>query len=132
MATNHWYYEKLDKDGKLKRAPMHDENGKVTGKHIINLKCWFDENPAERIRLGWIKHYTKTRKELKEEMQWDPQTQFLVSTAKMVDEYTCEDEYHIVNKSEQQLAFEEMQSVGEWGENLVWGYDEADGPTLIM
>ena len=90
MATEHWRYEKLDEDGKLKHCPQDDLKAKETGKYIINLPQWFDENPAERIRLGWIKHYYKEPKELKEELEYNPATQFIVSTTRVIDEYTCE------------------------------------------
>lgn len=116
MST--WFYEKLDEDLKIKRAPYHDADGKVTGKHIINLKAYFDENPAERIRLGWIKHIQLTHKEIKEQYPHNPMTHFIMVTTKPVDEYTVEDEYHIVEKSEEMLWFEELQSM-TWGENIV-------------
>lgn len=127
MATEHWHYEKLDEDGKLKHCPQDDLKAKETGKYIINLPQWFDENPAERIRLGWIKHYYKQPKEIKEELKYNPATQFVVSTTKMIDEYTCEDEYHVVDKSETQLAFEEMNSIAGWGDT----YDAGDGAVMI-
>lgn len=127
MATEHWHYEKLDKDGKLKHCPINDLKAEETGKFIINLPQYFDENPAERIRLGWIKHYTKTVKEVREELQYDPITQFTVSTTKMIDEYTCEDEYHVIDKSEEQLVYEEMLRIADWGDS----YDAGDGAVMI-
>ena len=122
MST--WYYEKLDEDLKIKHAPYHDIDGKVTGKHIINLKAYFDENPEERIRLGWIKHIQLTHKEIKEQYPHNLMTHFVMTTTKPIDEYTVEDEYHIVEKSEEMLRFEELNSMS-WGENIVtFGEDE--------
>ena len=116
MST--WFYEKLDEDLKIKHAPYHDADGKVTGKHVLNLKAYFDENPEERKRLGWIKHIQLTHKEIKEQYPHNPMTHFIMVTTKPVDEYTVEDEYHIVEKSEEMLWFEELNSM-TWGENIV-------------
>lgn len=33
-----WYYEKLDENGKRKRAPFHDLDGKETGHHVYMLR----------------------------------------------------------------------------------------------
>ena len=129
MATEHWHYEKLDKDGKLKQCPINDLKAEETGKFIINLPQYFDENPEERIQRGWIKHYTKTVKEIKEEIQFDPVSQFVVSTPRMIDEYTCEDEYHVIDKSEEQLAFEEMQSIAGWGDGI---YDAGEATVFVL
>ena len=114
MAEKQWYYEKLDENGKIRRAPQNDTDGKITGKHIINLPQWFDENPAERIRLGYIKHYFKTSKEIEEQYHPNHQMQFVMATARMIDANTCENEYHVIDKSEEQLLFEEMQSISDW------------------
>lgn len=116
MST--WFYEKLDEEYKIKRAPYHDADAKVTGKHVMNLKAYFDENPEERKRLGWIKHIQLTHKEIKEQYPHNPMTHFIMVTTKPIDEYTVEDEYHIVEKSEEMLWFEELQSM-TWGENIV-------------
>jgi len=48
---NH-HYERLDENYKIIRCPTFDYDGKYTGKIIINLPAYFDENPEERIRLG--------------------------------------------------------------------------------
>lgn len=114
MATEHWHYEKLDAEGKLRHCPQNDLKAEETGKFVINLPQYFDENPEERIQRGWVKHYTKSYKEIKEELQYDPITQFVVTTPRMIDEFTCEDEYHVIDKSEEQMWFEEMQSIAGW------------------
>lgn len=114
-----WRYEKMGEDLKIERCPQDDKDGKVTGKCIINLPKWFDENPAERIRLGWTKHITYDDKEIKE--KWPhTQSQYLVSSPRQVDEYTIEDDYRVLDKSEEQMLFEEMLSVAMGGDGVVW------------
>ena len=67
-------YEKLDENYKMKYCPAHDYDGSVTGHIVINVKAWFDENPEERKRLGWIKHlYYESNEELLSDLpDWDP------------------------------------------------------------
>lgn len=105
-----WRYEKYDKEFKQIACPTHDTDGSLTGKVIINLPVWFDENPEERIRLGWIKHYYYDFDEL--EKMYDRQTQFVVQAAKMVDEYTIRDEITVFDKTEDMLAYEEIDGSG--------------------
>ena len=106
-------YEKYDTEtGKTKSCPQDDKDGAVTGKYIMNLPRWFDENPEERIRLGWIKHITHRSDEI---LDFDPQTEFIIKSCKVLDPYTVEDVLHVLKKSEEQLAFEEMLSVASWG-----------------
>ena len=111
-------YEKYDQEqGKTITCPMDDKDGAITGRFILNLPKWFDENPEERKRLGWIKHIEHVRSELPD---FDPQTQFIVTSVKSVDEYTVEDVLHVLTKSEDQLAFEEMLSVASWGDGFLF------------
>ena len=105
-----YYYEKYEND-KVVRCPMDDKDGSVCGHIVIGLPRWMDENPAERIRLGWIKHITHDE----DEIEYNRQTQFLIRSTKQIDEYTIEDEYHIRDKSEEQLLFEEMLSIAQGG-----------------
>ena len=102
-----WRYEKLDENMELVSCPQDDKDGSVTGHLIINVPRWFDENPQERIRLGWTKHITHDL----EDVEYNRQTQFVITTTKQVDEYTIEDEFHILDKSEEQLLFEDMLEV---------------------
>ena len=102
-----WYYEKYE-NYEIQRCPMDDKDGAITGRLVLNLPKWFDENPAERIRLGWIKHITHDADEV---VDYDPQTQFLSQSTRQIDDYTVEDEYHVLTKSEEQLLFEEMLDV---------------------
>lgn len=105
-------YEKLDEEtGGLKNLPLNDLDGKITGKIVLNVKEYFDENPEERIRLGWIKHISYTAQEIKEKVSYDKQSQYLVRTAKQIDEYTVEDEFHVMDKSEEMMLLEEMLEV---------------------
>lgn len=117
MAENkqNWQYDKLQEDGKIKTISgdfQNDPDGKITGHIVMNVKAWFDENPEERIRLGWTKHILHQSKEV----EYNKQTQFLAKSIRQVDEYTIEDEFFVLDKSEEQLAFEEMLTVANGGE----------------
>ena len=111
MAERNYYYERYREDYTAERCPQDDKDGKISGHIIINLPAWFDENPEERIRLGWIKHITHDTKEI----DYNRQTQFLVKSVRQIDEFTVEDVYNVLTKSEEQLAFEEMLAVASWG-----------------
>lgn len=108
-----WQYDKLQEDGKVKSvySSTNDTDGTITGHIVMNVKAWFDENPEERIRLGWTKHILHDT----EEIEYNKQTQFLAKSVRQVDEYTIEDEFFVLDKSEEQLAFEEMLAVAEGG-----------------
>lgn len=113
-----WQYDKLMEDGKVEviGSYKNDYDGKITGHIVMNVKAWFDENPEERIRLGWTKHLLKDTKDI----EYNKQTQFLVKQVRQVDEWTVEDEYFVLDKSEEQLAFEEMLSVAEGGGGIIF------------
>lgn len=117
MPERKYYYEKLDENLELVRCPQDDKDGTVTGKIILNVPAWFDENPEERKRLGWVKHITH---DPETEVEYNKQTQFLVKSTVPVDEYTVEDTYHVLDKSEEQLAFEEMLSVATGEGSIMW------------
>ena len=124
-----WTYVKLDEHGKRKSPPINDFDGTATGHIVFGVKNWLDENPEERKRLGWIKHIHHTRKEIKEIVgDWNPQTQNLITTLRQIDEYTIEDTYHVMDKSEEQILFEEMQSISDtwiYGDGVIsWGPGE--------
>lgn len=104
MALREWNYEKLDEDGNIKRCPANDLKGEITGKLIIGLQEYFDENPDERIRLGWIKHIRHDPKEV----EYNRQTQYLERGTRQIDEFTVEDEYYVFDKTEEMLLLEEM------------------------
>lgn len=114
-----WHYEKLDEDGKVKRAPLNDADGKITGRHVFGLQAWFDENPEERKRLGWIKHiYHKAK-----DVEYNHATQYLVNAVKNVDEWTVEDNWVIVDLSEEQMRLREVGIHGYWDfddSEIVW------------
>lgn len=97
------YYERLKDDGKIERAPVNDFDGKITGRIVFGVQAWFDENPEERKRLGWIKHITKDSKEI----EYNHQTQYLTKATNIIDEYTVEDEYRVMDKSEEMMRQEE-------------------------
>lgn len=104
---NNWTYEKLDENYEVKSCPMNDTDGKITGQIIIGLPQWFDENPEERKRLGWIKHIHHEEKDV----DYNKQTQYVVCATREIDEYTIEDVYHVLDKSEEMFLFEEMLEV---------------------
>ena len=101
-----YYYEKFEKD-KITRCPMDDKDGSICGHIVIGLPRWFDENPEERKRLGWIKHITHETSEI----EFNRQTQFLLRSVETVDEYTIEDVYHVRDKDAEQMLFEEQLAV---------------------
>ena len=106
----YWTYEKLDENCNIQHCPACDYDGSLTGHIVIGVKAWFDENPEERKRLGWIKHVSFDHDEIKKKWPHNPQTQILIASQKMIDEYTIEDEYHVINKSEEILRLEELVS----------------------
>lgn len=117
MAEQKYHYERMKEDYTMEYCPMNDPDGKITGKIVMGLKAWFDENPEERKRLGWIKHITHNR----DEIEYNKQTQFLVQSIKTIDEYTVEDEYHVLDKSEEQILFEEMLEIAQNGNTgFIW------------
>lgn len=117
-----WDYQKLDEEtGKIKYAPFNDYDGSVTGHIVFGVQAWFDENPEERKRLGWIKHIRHETKDI----EYNRRTQYLVPSIKQVDEYTVEDEYHVMDKSEEMMRLEELTRDGAWDfyddDVIVWG-----------
>lgn len=104
MSEVKYRYEKIDENGKTIYCPLNDYDGSVTGHIVFGVKAWFDENPEERKRLGWIKHIVHGTSEV----DYDSQTQYLAMTTNTIDEYTVEDEYHVMTKSEEMLALEDM------------------------
>lgn len=104
MAELKYHYEKLDEEGKITRCPLHDLKSEITGKIILNLPAWFDENPEERIRLGWIKHIEHYEKDI----EYNRQTQYLQKSVEQIDEYTVEDVYDVFDKTEEIMLLEEM------------------------
>lgn len=110
-------YMRLKEDGSIENCPTYDYDGKVTGKIVVNVQAYFDENPDERKRLGWIKHIEHTKDEIAEQVgEWDRQRQYLVRSLKTIDEWTVEDVYHVMDKSEEMMLLEEIsQSTGTFG-----------------
>lgn len=118
MAEPSWRYEKLQDDGKIKTVSgdfTNDTDGSLTGRIVMNVKAWFDENPEYWKSNGWTKHIMHNSKDI----EYNKQTQFLSCAPRQVDEYTIEDIYYILDKSEDQLAFEEMLSVAN-GLTIEW------------
>lgn len=101
-------FEKMDDNGNVIYAPAHDLDGQITGRCVYGLQAWFDENPEERKRLGWVKHIKPDEKDV----VYDKQTQFLVASQKYIDEYTIQDEYKVLNKTETMMAAEEEMIQG--------------------
>lgn len=101
----YWVYEKLDENYKPLLLPINDNDGSITGKIIINLQSYFDENPELRKSLGWVKHI----KIQLEKNDYDSQTQRVIFSSKRIDEFTIEDECHFIDKTEEQMLYEELQ-----------------------
>ena len=118
-----WDYEKLDENNKIKFCPMNDYDGKITGHIVFGVKAWFDENPEERKRLGWVKHIHHDTKDI----EYNRGTQYLKRSTKQIDEYTVEDEWYVMDKSEEMMRLEELTRGGIWGDDdgIVWGGVEA-------
>lgn len=125
-----WSYVRLKEDGTIESCPPCDYDGSVTGKIVVGVKAYFDENPEEARRLGWTKHITHSKDEIKERVgDWNPQTQYLTRTTKQVDEWTIEDVYHVHDKSEQMLLLEELaETTDTWsfgtGRIMLFGGEE--------
>lgn len=116
-----WHYEKLDVDYKLQQVSnfTNDTDRSITGKIVINVKAYFDENPGEARRLGWTKHITHTQEEIKELCPYNQQTQYLVVAQRQVDEFTVEDTYHAIDKSAEMLRLEELMEAMGYGSGIV-------------
>ena len=113
-----WRYERLKADGTVETVSegMNDANGRITGKHIINVKAWLDENPEEAIRGGWTKHlYYGDFDEIDLEFPYNRQTEVRIRAVERVDAHTVRDIYHVIPKSESMMALEEMLEVLEEG-----------------
>lgn len=112
-----WTYQKLDENGKIKYAPTNDFDGKVTGHIVFGVPAWFDEHPEERKRLGWIKHIKHETKDI----EYNKRTQYLINAVKQIDEYTVEDDWHIMDKSEEMMRLEELGGRSDWlfGDDVV-------------
>ena len=105
MEKLRYEYERLDEKGEYEWLPLNDLDAKITGRIVIGLKQWLDENPEERKRLGWIKLIYHDAKDV---VEYNPQTQYVVKTPKIIDEYTVEDDYRVLDKPEEMLAIEEI------------------------
>lgn len=110
-----WTYEKLQDDGKIKNAPVNDYDGKITGHIVFGVKQWFDENPEEARRLGWVKHIKHNPAKW---IDYNRQTQYYVISHKVIDPYTYEDEYHVFDKTE------EMMRRAEESTDTPWDWDD--------
>lgn len=99
-----YYYEKLDENGKLKYCPSTDFDGSITGHIVFGVKAWFDENPEERKRLGWIKHITQDTKKI----EYNRKIQYLARSVVRVDDWTVKDVYHVMDKTEEMYLLEDL------------------------
>lgn len=107
---NTWHYERLNEEGRVITAPVNDTEGKYTGGRIVyGVEAWLDENPEEARRLGWVKHITHSTKEI----EYDRATQYLARQVRVIDDYTVEDVYHIMNKSAEMMRLEELR-IDDW------------------
>ena len=108
-------YQKLDENNNIQYCPINDYDGSITGigHCIIGLKAWFDENPEERKRLGWIQHWEyENMKEVKKDLpDYDPVRHYLMKSEVTVDQYTTKDKYVIIEKTEEMLELEEKLEI---------------------
>lgn len=113
-----WTYEKLQEDGKVKaiHENMNDYDGKLTGHYVFGVKAWLDENPEEARRLGYVKHIHHSTKDI----EYNRQSQYLMRSNKVINEYTYEDEYHIMDKTPEMMRNQELGLL-DWydGEGIV-------------
>lgn len=117
MAETRWSYEKLDEQGNVKWLPTNDDKGEITGKYIIGLKEYFDENPEEARRLGWIKHIQHNA----DSVEYNKQTQYIEKFYERIDEFTIEDKYNVFDKTEEMMLLEELlESVGHVDGGIVF------------
>lgn len=121
MSENRWTYERYESDGTVKHCPINDFDASVTGRIVFGVKQWFDENPEERIRRGWVKRILHDTKDV----DYNPQTQYLRKTARKIDENTIEDVYIILDKSEEMLLMEDIMAG-------VDRYNNGGGLTFIL
>lgn len=113
LAETYWQYEHLKEDGKIEVVTVNknDFDAKITGKYVFGVKEYFDENPEEAKRLGWVKHIMHN---VDKWVQYNKQTQYLRKSRKIIDEYTYEDEYHVMEKTEDMMRREEESAGGDW------------------
>lgn len=126
-----WTYEKLDENYNFQHCPGNDPTGEITGHIVMNVKAWFDENPEERKRLGWIKHISYSPEEIREKYPHNPQSQYLTEELHQIDEWTVEDVYHVMDKSEAMMRMEEL--LGGMGLSVSMGYTilDANGGLIV-
>lgn len=128
MMAERWHYEKLDENLARQYCPINDLDGKITGRCVLGVKQWFDENPEERKRLGWIK---VIEHDLKDQLpDFDRTQQYVVQTTRQIDEYTVEQVYHAMPLSEEMMLFIEMSNA--LGLTISYGLLEQDGNGGVM
>lgn len=114
----YWDYRKIKDDGKIEiiSTNKNDFDGTLTGHPgVFGVKEWLDENPEERIRLGYTKciHHNPEKT-----VTFNRQTQYLIKQVTILDEYTTEDVYHVKDKTEEMMRrAEEGASGAEWFPN---------------
>lgn len=118
----YWQYERLQEDGKVKAVGINcnDTDGKLTGHPgIYGVKEWLDENPEEARRLGWVKHIQHN---VDKWLTYNKQTQYVMKSHKIIDEFTYEDEYHVLDKTEDMMRRAEESGGGEWvsTDGIIW------------
>ena len=127
MATTYDYEKLVERKKKTVSEFTIDSDRSITGKYIVNVKAYFDENPEERIRLGWTKHIHPDR-----DLFYDKQTHYLVVLPKQVDEFTIVDEYHALPKSEEMLELENGTLTPEMELSSIDEYDSMAKLSLIV
>ena len=125
MSKRTHSYIKLQDDMSVKYCPRNDYDGSVTGHIVFEVSTWFDEHPEERKALGWVKLIYADR----DEVEYDRQTQYLVLGLEQVDDYTVQQVYYPLDKSEEMMLLEDMmEALGYGGGSLFqfFGLDEEE------
>lgn len=109
-------YVKLTEDGEMEYLPKNDNNGEITGKIIVDLKSYFDENPELWKQLGWFKIIEPEY----EKLDFDKQTERYDIATKRIDEFTFERYPVFRKKTEYELMCEEV-STYVIHTQIIWG-----------
>lgn len=104
MSEINYTYEKMREDGTIQFCPGNDYDGSVTGQIVMDVRAWFDENPEERKRLGWIKHIHPGTKDI----AYNPSTQVINTMQRCIDDYTVIDEYEVEDLTEEHILLRLM------------------------
>lgn len=96
MLENVEFFVKDEKYGY--KACKYSDFADITDKYILNFHEWLEANPEERKRLGII------RVESVPVPEFNRGTHTIVGSLKMTGEFDAIKEYHLIEKTEYQIA----------------------------